>query len=346
MQKIATDHLYHLTINSEYIPLSNDVIVEIIKAVAIDMIANAPTVLSHFSMDTLYREIDWRWMADRGTLVRRISKWFYEHKLTAVSPVGLSAVGNIVRKHIVKNQEYHIDFTNKFDWRAGQFADSGSCFWDGREAIRGNMEKSGKFLAVRFFREEDHGTFIKGVARVDTKLSRFYAKDDRYTYTGIARAWICQENITHKGVTSPVWIVFNGYGIATKQIATIVAAFHNQSIKKIAITNNGSKHGGLYTNGDGYLVGPESLIKDKETYDFGVPFRNEIPVSKASTFETTKLEARKKSPIEVRFDAARRQRAFLEGMDAIFAQRHDGGLLQYIPDEPFHVPAQPHEQWV
>lgn len=297
MQNITTDTLYHSTINSEYMPIPDKVIGEIVRLIQINHLANSP-VGQTFGAGKLYREIDWKWMGQRGTLTKRISKWYYEEYKKNLLDVTLTAIGNAVRREIVKNQEYHIDFTKKFNWRDGQFADGGSCFWDSRAEARVKMEESGKFLAVRFFRENDQGTFIKNTVKINQKENIFYAKDDRYTYSGIARAWAYTDEIVRKDKSYPVWIIFNGYGIATKQIASIIATFHNQSVKRITVTNNSHTHGGLYINGDGYLIGNESLIKDIASFDFGIQYGCEMEDSEARQFKKKEepLEKQRKAP--------------------------------------------------
>lgn len=288
MQRITTDKLYHLTINSEYYPLPPEIVALILRILSIDFAFKNTFKVKSMPLIKLYLSIDWKWMAERGTLTKRISKWCFENLKHQVSDKALTAIGNAVRKEIVKNQEYHIDFTEDFNWASGQFADSGSCFWDGRDEIRFSMMRSKKFLAARFFaKETPTGGYIKLDIKPNPRENKFYVEDNSF-YSGIARAWVYQDEIVRGDVKSPIWIVFNGYGIPTKQIATILSSFHGQSIKEIKITNNGKRHGGLYVNGRGYLIGQESLIKDKASFDFGLPYSREEATSDAGVFKTKK----------------------------------------------------------
>ena len=295
MQSITTDVLYHSTINSEYVPIPDKVIGEVMRLISLNHIANYP-VGNMIHTAELYREIDWKWMGQRGTLTKRLNRWYKDSFKRELCDTTLTAIGNAVRREIVKNQEYHIDFTKKFDWRDGQFADAGSCFWDSRAEARIRMEESGKFLAIRFFRQEDQGTYIKNAIKTNKKENIFYVEDDRYKYSGIARAWAYTDAIIRKDKSYPVWIIFNGYGIGTKQIANIIATFHNQSVKKIVVTNNQGTHGGLYINGDGYLIGNESIIKDVTSFDFGIHYGCETQNPEAKVFKKEQLENPRKAP--------------------------------------------------
>lgn len=274
MQKIKKNHLYNLTINSEYIPLDPTIILEILKVVTADYIVNGRFSLIRVPTDYFYASIDWKWMGQRGTLPKRIARWCYEELNHKLSEKTIAEIGNIVRKDLVKSKTYYIDFVDTFDWKAGQFADSGSCFWDGRSAIKRSMEKDGKFMAIRFFKEVKADPYIKLKPEVDHSKGRFYVQDYSY-FTGIARAWIYRTTVPYRNKEHEVFVVFNGYGIPTKQISSILSHFTGESLKEISLLNNGSLHGGLYFNGRGYLIGSESFIKDKDEYDFGVPYKLE-----------------------------------------------------------------------
>jgi len=291
MQEITTDKLYHLTINSEYTPLPDSTISKVIAVMMIEHMHNMHKSSGFFAPAKFYRDIEWRWMADRGSLTRRISRWYNDQYSMNISPISLSAIGNIVRDEILKNQDYHIDFTSRFNWNDGDFGDSGSCFWSSNVRARDGMQQSGKFIAVRFFKRSDYGKNYPGHLTVSPSRHMFYTEENRYAYSGYARAWICKEFIPLKDKLYPVWILINGYGVATKQIASIVAAFHNQSVKPIYVTNNTNLHGGLYINGKGYLIGPESLIKNQSQYDFGVPLYGEANIK--AKFLGKALEVRK-----------------------------------------------------
>ena len=102
------------------------------------------------------------------------------------------------------------------------------------------------------------------VSMVSLKVpkSAFYP-DGTYFYSGISRAWISID--IYKG--SPVYTVFNGYGLTTFQIASLVSNFLGMSSQRLSICNNGEHEGDFYINNFGMAIGDDSIIKNLVTYD-------------------------------------------------------------------------------
>lgn len=140
-------------------------------------------------------------------------------------------IGNIVNGHITDIDSYEFDFTDHFNWHAGDFGDSGSCFWGAHSGAR-EMMQDNDFLAVRFY-------------------NKFGG--------GFARAWVCIVNDDSA-------IVFNGYGLETKQIAQILGQYTDKPIKEVRLENEGQDNGTLWINSNGYAIGdfPHS------SYDFDI----------------------------------------------------------------------------
>ena len=133
----------------------------------------------------------WEWLGThgqyRGKLPNRLAgmlKTRYDIKLTAEQK---SIIGNIARKHLLVEDTYTIDFTDNFDWDAGDFGDYGSCFWGDNSGAREIMEGEG-VIAIRFY-DEDRGT---------------------------GRAWLYE-------LSDSAWLLFNAYGLECPEAASIFA---------------------------------------------------------------------------------------------------------------------------
>ena len=136
--------------------------------------------------------------------------------------------------------------------------------------------------------------------------SYVYAEEDAY-YTGISRAWVCREVVPGSTVTrlasklksepyiedKEFFIVFNGYGHTTKTIASIFSHFSGYEVKSISITNEGKAAGGLYLNEGGYLVASPDLVKEINSYDFGVKRKKEALNAFDVLVERRRVERRK-----------------------------------------------------
>lgn len=179
----------------------------------------------------------WQWVVTGrgeyvGTFPKRVSKYYYQ-TLNIKSPNEfLQGLGNIARQHSEDNAIYHFDFVDRFDWRAGDFGDRGSCYWGGNSEARDVMHYEGA-LAIRF-----------------------YVNDKSY-----GRAWLAQ-------LRDNRFIIFNGYGYTTLQIARVFAEFIGLSYKKIGLENHGNDSGLVWINsGIGYLIGDADKIANISEYD-------------------------------------------------------------------------------
>ena len=180
-----------------------------------------------------------------GSFCKRVAKYFYQTETFKISSDNLGKLGHIMSKHTDKNSQYIIDYTQKFDWDAGDFGDGGSCFWSCHKSARYALENEGAY-AIRFY----HDTF------------------SRYGY---ARAWIYP--------TNDFYIVFNGYGLETTDTARIMAHQLKMSYRKIELSNHGEKEGFLWINGskengdsygNGFIIGPESVVHGRTHYDLSI----------------------------------------------------------------------------
>lgn len=193
---------------------------------------------------------DWRWSVStgdyRGKFPKRLSQYYYK-AFGLKAPEGfLVQVGNIARAHSEDRSAYYFDFTDSFDWHAGDFGDDGSCFWGG----------GGNSYARVMLR--DNGA----------RAIRFYSSADPAA-AGVARAWIAP--LEAEGL----YIVFNGYGFpgyATLAIARVFAQFMERSYRRLNLVNIGDTSGTLWINsGMGYVVGHSAAIAEMDFYDLHWP---------------------------------------------------------------------------
>lgn len=181
---------------------------------------------------------DWVWMTREGAFTKRVSKFYYQ-TYSIKSPQGfIQELGNIARTHSLDGVTYRFEFVDTFDWEAGEFGDSRSCFW-GSNYMALDMLRDNRALAVRFYGEAG---------------------------SGCARAWVAV-------LGEALYVVFNGYGFAgnpTLVIARVLALHLSLSYKRIALTNNRTASGTLWINGGiGYLVGSPERIASQERHDLG-----------------------------------------------------------------------------
>ena len=88
------------------------------------------------SLPVLPSDFEPIWTTKRGTLPKRLASHFYKTASVKLSPVQVSDLGNIARRHSSDAQTYHCDFTKTIDWRAGDFGDHGSCAWGDKAGMK------------------------------------------------------------------------------------------------------------------------------------------------------------------------------------------------------------------
>jgi hypothetical protein len=190
------------------------------------------------------KDWSWDWCVNGrgeyvGTLPKRLQKYYYNEWKIKLGKETISQIGNLGRQHCPKTEQvgYFFDFTQTFDWDAGDFGDDGSCFWSCHAAARDMLAENGAY-AIRFY-------------------------EDKNGEDGYARAWLVRKN--------DYLVVFNGYGMETLRIARILSAYlDNAYYKRISLTNNYEESGTLYINGGGgFLVGSQQVVNNISSLDFG-----------------------------------------------------------------------------
>lgn len=375
LNPFETNKLYEFWINSEYALLPPKIIEQMINVVQFVYNIEGRGLQQFFPFRTLANDIHWAPMHVGGALVKRIAKWCKDNLDFKLSNDVKTALGSVMRMATLKDQTFYFDIVTEFRWRRGNFGDHDSCFFGSgggsRQDIPRAMEKEGKFAAIRFFKRlPNKMTCYK---TDDSQDQNIYYADENYYHQGYSRAFMCFDAFNKKGTTYykgfstdasyPMTIIFNGYGYNTEQIGGIVSQFLGLSSKKIGLTNNKSTSGGLYVNSDGVLIGERSIIDTIKSYDFGVRWHEEKTIPSEIGFKADeRLTDEVAQNIRDReHQKAKNERNYIatikakleklnpnynpniitkpiEGDNVIeddIAVKEDGGLLQYIPDEPW-----------
>lgn len=244
--EIPLDKIVEFKLKSNNTPLGPETVDEIMK-ISFDAFQAEKGAFATFPFDKLDRDVEWKWQSDRGSLPKRIESWFYKEYKIKLDPKILSNLGNIARATIPKDQVYYFDITKDFNWKAGDFGDPQSCFFgpSGPEYNPVNMQNSGKFYAIRFFKK-----MPKNASFTLLDVDKYYEDEDTY-YIGISRSWMGDS----PKAGSSLKVIFNGYGLTTLQISNIMADYLEAATKKVYIGDTD-----LYINGDGYVIGDKKDV--------------------------------------------------------------------------------------
>ena len=181
-----------------------------------------------------------------GSFSKRVGRYVRSTTGKKVSSQHLGTIGSLVEQHsnLLDEEDFIIDFTDKFDWKDGDFGDEESCFWGSNDEALQKMEEGG-VLAVRFF-------------------THSLCYDE---YRGYARAWMFPTFVKKRRC----FIVFNGYGLQTSQIVNIVSPFLKCAYKNVPLKNNAIDGGLIYINGgSGFLLGERSVISSVKKWDMKI----------------------------------------------------------------------------
>lgn len=175
----------------------------------------------------------WLNVSEEGKMTTRIQKYVKDNYGVKLPQKVISGIGNYLADEApTGSTEY--DITSRFNWRAGDFGDHGSCFFGSRTNVLRMLEEEGG-LALRFW------------------------KGDR----GIGRAWMLNSS------EGPV--VFNAYGPSLVQTqARLKLIAPDVPSCMVNLTTNGEWDGEFYINcGIGLLMGVD--CRDFEmSVDFGL----------------------------------------------------------------------------
>jgi hypothetical protein len=191
-----------------------------------------------------------------GKIAGRIDRWLanFGRSLTTDQK---SVIGDIAARHRMQAGPVYFDFTECFNWSAGDFGDEGSCFWGSCSAARDYLMDAGAF-ALRVY-------------------DPAYAPDELH---GIGRAWVMPypEDDLH--------VLFNGYmnhrlyGRAhtddvTFVLGQLLAIFLGRNLRLVRLYNRGQTCGPIYINGGrGIIVGPATAIEGISRWDLEIADRH------------------------------------------------------------------------
>lgn len=198
----------------------------------------------------------WDTITPDGKLAKRIAKFAKKHYDIRLTPAQLGHIGSIVGNNTLSDSaQYHIDFNSTLDWSDGDFGDSGSCLWGGRESGRMAMIENG-VNAVRFWNLPEDEEFDR--------------EDYQDTARGWGRAWVWKRR--------KFIVIWNSYGyenwvgrLHLARIARILGQLWGISYRPISLSNNGATDGQVYINsGRGYILGDIDDISEVSSYDLEI----------------------------------------------------------------------------
>jgi len=273
--KINLDFIYNHTILPEYFSFTAEVTLEIV-----DLLTeywNEKKGLRKWPDLSILNLISWRPITTKGgSFTNRLKKHIKQHWDLNLPSELLHKIGNIVGLNNLSQEEYYFDIVKDFNWKAGDFGDRGSCFWQNRGDIRTAMAKEGNFYAIRFYRRHPVGTrFISYNNNFSDKELLPFKKDAKWTYYGVGRSWLYETIVNikkgSKTIKVPCIIIFNSYGITGIQNQSMVlTSFLGRERSPVYLTNKEKTSGGLYVNGSGYVIGDANLIPTISKFDFGL----------------------------------------------------------------------------
>lgn len=199
----------------------------------------------------LNRDFPRDWVLTKGgTFPKRVSHFMYSQRKIKLTAEQMTQIGNIAKRHTTNNSEFVFDITDAFDWRAGDFGDANSCYWNSSRFAR-KLLKFYKARAIRFYNPQNPE---KGMARAWlAPLSEAILQDSNGTQIKLSKEQ--RENAI---------VVFNGYGHETQRCARVLSTHLKLNYRQVALSNFGQTNGTLwinhYTTNEGGRVASASFL--------------------------------------------------------------------------------------
>lgn len=279
---IPLNQLIPFTVPAEYHAFSKDTICAIVKTL-LDIWVDKHGVFNLPNLNS-FEGLRWRWSHNNVAFPNRLAKLLKSEWDFNASDSLLQEIGNMCQVDIIPSSEILFDFTSDLTWKAGDFGDKNSCFWQGRKDIRDAMSKEGNFYALRFFtkagqpQQPDDFYMMRGlIPTLTTRVTTKYYNDK---YSGVARSWLyetrVQVKLKNKVASIPALFLFNGYGMTLPVQAGILSAYLKLERATCVLKNKGKMHGGLYFNGPGFLISSDEAVKAIKYWDFNMadPYEN------------------------------------------------------------------------
>lgn len=160
-----------------------------------------------------------------GLLSNRIARVISKKYNVAVSSDLINKIDQAIKTNTLVQSSGEVvryDFTNTFNWRAGNFGDEGSCFWEDRSRAKKEIQGLGGF-AIRYFHRED----------------RDFKDFDTMDLNG--RAWIVPYGNTG-------FIMFNAYGKSLAFFSKVLSRHTGMDYYPVQLMADGSSCGLMYIN--------------------------------------------------------------------------------------------------
>lgn len=237
------------------------------QGVVMDYIENYASVPRTVFYEHLPKDWSWEWKVQHGTfagtLSKRIQSFLFKQWSKKLSDEVVTKIGNIATEHTLEAREFLFDFDRSLDWSAGDFGDTGSCFWTQKPWSMPMLSYFGG-LSLRLYQQRTPLDQPAGVGRcliVPWSSKSGYVKTADFP------------------TKTDALMVFNGYGAFAKQYgkagsgqrygnmqvldyARLLALYLGVSYERVILTVNGSDSSPLYINNGGYcvMVGPTEIV--------------------------------------------------------------------------------------
>lgn len=189
-----------------------------------------------------------------GNLPKRVSKLHFQQHKKRIAVQVQSDLGEMFQRLVPNEDLYVIDFDNEFTWEAGEFGDSGSCFSrDTKKRAFKLLAGAGGF-AVRQWKDG------KGVARA--LLAPYH--DTLAIFNGYAANVNGYGSSNNTALLRFVNILCRHFGVGHS---------HADNLYTVPEHNpDGGMYNGLYSNGNGYLLGQQETVDQlaKKTVYLGI----------------------------------------------------------------------------
>lgn len=207
-----------------------------------------------------------KWSVDGQTWPTRLKKFIYQTYQVKLPEKDIKAIGDIMRPSVIGKTKYYFDFTENFDWNAGDFGDRGSCYWGAAKCDKVAIHKHGAH-AIRFYNPLD---LADGES---TKRSLKYGYGRSWLLFPPAEALTLYRESRAKLPSAEVAVLFNAYPKQLQAVrqSRIMANKFSLAAKRVrlyvyaegrAVYINGRTDDtiGYKVYGTGYVIGkPEEL---------------------------------------------------------------------------------------
>ena len=247
--------------DKDLIKKKETICLQIVSELVEALIRMEPTMDKHklYTQAYFYAHLLQVFSSDYKTVLRSMLEIIAQTPIVQAKPPTLpyikSKLKNIIPFHIKQFAQNanikasQLDFTQTFNWNAGDFGDRGSCYWSDRAKARTQMKNDGNYYAMRLYK------------RANKK-------------TGKGRCWMYHLNNATRN-SLPTYIIFNAYGPRLEEFAQLLTEYLQYTTKvkyvakRVQLTN---RAGRLYINQSrGYIICLEKSInqyKNKNSYDF------------------------------------------------------------------------------